>query len=115
MVTLAIREKLPLLERLKVKEITLDMSAAMDNVARELFPQATRTLDRFHVTWNVLEDIQSIRMRIKTLVKDEELGIEERCKIDRKKYIPRKLENGETRLDFVTRLRYQLFERRKDW
>jgi hypothetical protein len=52
------------------------MSAAMDNIARELFPQATRTLDRFHVTWNVLEDIQSIRMRIKTVIKDEELGIE---------------------------------------
>lgn len=91
------------------------MSPTMDHIVSELFPQAKRTLDRFHVTKNVLEDIQAIRMRIKTNIKSEELEKEEQCKIDRIKYIPRKLENNETRLDFITRLRYQLFERRKDW
>lgn len=91
------------------------MSPTMDFIVGELFPQAKRTLDRFHVTKNVLEDIQSIRMRLKTLIKDEELQKEEQCKIDRKKYIPKKLQNGESRLEFITRLRYQLFERRKDW
>lgn len=113
--TEAIRKEIPFEERLKVREVTLDMSPTMDFIVGELFPQAKRTLDRFHVTKNVLEDIQSIRMRMKTLMKDEELKKEEQCKIDRKKYIPKKLENSETRLDFITRLRYQLFERRKDW
>jgi len=114
-VTEAIRNEISFEERLNVREVTLDMSPTMDFIVNELFPQAKRTLDRFHVTTNVLEDIQSIRMRIKTLIKSEELEKEEQCKIDRKKYIPRKLENGESRLDFITRLRYQLFERRKDW
>jgi len=114
-VTDAIRKEISYEERLKVREVTLDMSPTMDFIVGELFPQAKRTLDRFHVTSNVLEDIQSIRMRIKTLTKDEELKKEEQCKIDRKKYIPKKLENSETKLDFITRLRYQLFERRKDW
>lgn len=114
-VTEAIWSRLPFADCLKVKEITMDMSNTMDWIARELFPQAKRTLDRFHVTWNVLEDIQSIRIRIKTLVKDEELKIEDQCKIDKKKYIPRKLENDESRLDFIKRLRYQIFKRRKDW
>ena len=113
--TEAIRNEISFEERLNVREVTLDMSPTMDFIVNELFPQAKRTLDRFHVTTNVLEDIQSIRMRIKTLIKSEELEKEEQCKIDRKKYIPRKLENGESRLDFITRLRYQLFERRKDW
>ena len=54
-------------------------------------------------------------MRIKTIIKDEELKIEDQCKIDRKKYIPRKLENSESRLDFIKRLHYQIFKRRKDW
>ncbi len=58
------------------------MSPTMDFIVRELFPQAKRTLDRFHVTTNILEDIQAIRTRIKTLMKDEELKKEERRKID---------------------------------
>jgi len=110
-----ISEEIPYETRLQVGEVTLDMSPTMDSIVTELFPQARRTLDRFHVTKNVLEDIQAIRTRIKTHIKDEELKKEEQCKIDRKKYIPKKLENRETRLDFITRLRYQLFERRKDW
>ena len=114
-VTEAIRKEISFEERLKVREVTLDMSPTMDFIVGELFPQTKRTLDRFHVTKNVLEDIQSIRMRSKTLIKDEELQKEEQCKIARMRYIPRKLENSETRLDFITRLRYQLFERRKDW
>lgn len=103
------------MDRLKVREITLDMSTSMEWIVMQLFPQAKRTLDRFHVTKNVLEDIQAIRMRAKTRIKDEELEKEDECKIERKKYIPKKLQNNETRLEFITRLRYQLFERRKDW
>lgn len=105
----------PIEARLAVKEITLDMSNSMDWIATELFPQAKRTLDRFHVTKNVLEDTQAVRMRIKTAIKEEELSEEERCGIERRKYVPRKLGNGETRLELVSRIRYQLFKRRKDW
>jgi transposase len=101
--------------RLAVKEITLDMSNSMDWMAAELFPQAKRTIDRFHVTGNVLEDAQAVRMRIKTMIKEEELSKEELCRIERRRYVPKKLGNGETRLEFVSKLRYQLFKRRKDW
>ena len=111
----AVSKQIPYEDRLKVREITLDMSMAMDSIAMQLFPQAKRTLDRFHVTKNVLEDIQAIRMRAKTRIKDEELEKEDECKKGRKKYSPKKLQNSETRLEFITRLRYQLFERRKDW
>ena len=76
-VTEAIRNEISFEERLNIREVTLDMSPTMDHIVNELFPQAKRTLDRFHVTTNVLEDIQSIRMRIKTLIKSEELEKEE--------------------------------------
>ena len=105
----------PYSARLAVKETTLDMSESMDWIVRELFPQAKRTLDRFHVTKNVLEDVQAVRTRIKTGIKEDELSKEEACRIERKWYVPKRLGNGETRLEFVSRLRYQLFERRKDW
>jgi transposase len=111
----AVSKQIPYADRLKVREITLDMSMAMDSIAMQLFPQAKRTLDRFHVTKNVLEDVQAIRMRAKTRIKDEELELEDVCKKERRKYIPKKLQNSETKLEFITRLRYQLFERRKDW
>ncbi len=111
----ALRKEISYEVRLQVKEVTLDMSPTMDCIVSELFPQAKRTLDRFHVTKNVLEDIQAVRMRIKTQIKDEELQKEDQCKIDRVKYIAKKLSNHETRLDCITRIRYQLFKRRKDW
>jgi transposase len=67
------------------------------------------------VTKNVLEDIQAIRIRIKSRIKEEELEEEDACKKERKSYHPRRLENFETKLDFISRLHYQIFKRRKDW
>lgn len=40
---------IPLSERRKVREITLDMAASMGQIARQCFPKATRVIDRFHV------------------------------------------------------------------
>lgn len=114
-VTGAIRGKIPFRTRLAVREVTLDMPSAMDWIVTGLFPGAKRTLDRFHVTKNVPEDVQSVRMRIKTLIKDGELAREDQCKIERKRHVPGRLGNDETRLDSITRLRYQLFKRRTDW
>lgn len=114
-VSALIRDKISFEKRLTVKEVTLDMSTTMDWIVTQLFPQARQILDRFHVTKNVLEDIQAIRLRIKTLIKEGELTQEDLCKIDRRRYIPKKYENSETRLDFISRLHYQLFKRRKDW
>jgi transposase len=111
----AIAKEIPYSERLSVREVTLDMSRSMDSIASQLFPQAKRTLDRFHVTKNVLEDIQALRIRIKTDIKAEELSREDECRRERKPYHPKRLENSETRLDLVSRLHYQLFKRRQDW
>lgn len=114
-----VRKKSILSDRLVVKEIALDMASSMQWIARELFPQATQVVDRFHVMKNVLEDMWAVRTRIKTKIIKEELDLETNTKIERTKYIPKKYfihsNLSETKKELITRLRYQLFQRKKDW
>ena len=114
-----VRNKSILLDRLVVKEIALDMASSMEWIARELFPQATQVVDRFHVMKNVLEDIQAVRIRTKTKIIKEELDLETQSKIDKTRYVAKKFiihsKLSETKKELITRLRYQLFQRKKDW
>lgn len=118
-VTTLVRNKTKLSDRLWVKEIALDMAKSMEYIARELFPQATQVVDRFHVMKNVLWDIQAVRIRIKTNIVKEQLDLEVGAKIDKVKYEPKKyslnLKYCETKKELITRVRYQLFKRKKDW
>ncbi len=118
-VTDLVRNKTKLSDRLWVKEIALDMARSMEWISRELFPQATQIVDRFHVMKNVLWDIQAVRIRIKTGIIKEELDLETQAKIDKRKYSPKKYKlnetYSETKKELITRLRYQLFKRKKDW
>lgn len=41
--------KIPVEERHKVEEITLDMATTMEKIARKAFPKAVQVTDRFHV------------------------------------------------------------------
>jgi len=111
--------KTKLSDRLIVKELSLDMASSMEWIARELFPQATQVVDRFHVMKNVLWDIQAVRIRVKTQVIKEELDLETQCRIDRVTYVSKKYNLNsrvsETKRELITRLRYQLFKRKIDW
>ena len=95
------------------------MASNMEWVARDLFPQAVQVVDRFHVMKNVLDDIQAVRIRIKTKIIKEDLDLETQAKIDKIKYGSRKYfinsKLYETKKELITRLRYQLFKRKKDW
>ena len=42
-------EKIPLKQRNKVKELTLDMAGNMGLIVKKSFPNATLVIDRFHV------------------------------------------------------------------
>lgn len=107
-VTDLIRNKTKLSDRLWVKEIALDMARSMEWIARELFPQATQVVDRFHVMKNVLWDIQAVRIRLRNSSKNK-----------KRQYYPKKYElnitYSETKKELITRVRYQLFKRQNDW
>jgi transposase len=54
--------KLPRSKRLKVKEITLDLSPTMRAIAKKSFPNATLVSDRFHVQRLMNEAVNDLRV-----------------------------------------------------
>ena len=49
-------------KRLMVKEVTLDMSNSMRLIAQRCFPNAMRTIDRFHVQKLACDALQEMRV-----------------------------------------------------
>jgi len=54
----------------------------MQKIIKELFTSASLVLDRFHVMKILLDDLQSIRIRLKTKFKDLENQRRDECKMD---------------------------------
>ncbi|TYC09691.1 transposase [Bizionia gelidisalsuginis] len=55
--------KMPLKQRKKVKEVTLDMAANMGLIVKKSFPNATLVIDRFHIQKLALDALQEIRIK----------------------------------------------------
>ena len=102
-------------QRARVKEIALDMANTMQNIAKWVFPCCLQVVDRFHVMKNVLEDMWALISKNKTEIKKAHLEKQERAKIKRRKVNHQRYANQETTLELISRWRYQLLKRRKDW
>jgi len=103
------------IKRLKVKEITLDMSPSMAKIARKCFPKATQVTDRFHVQQLAYDAVQEMRIAYRWEAIDQENKEIELAKATKKKYIPDVLENGDTLKQLLARSRYLLFKRENKW
>lgn len=57
--------QIPTEDRLKVKEVTLDMSESMRSIVEQVFPNALITLDCFHIIKRSLEAEEELRLRYK--------------------------------------------------
>ena len=57
--------QIPEEDRLKVKEVTLDMSESMRSIVEQAFPNAIITLDCFHIIKRCLEAVEELRLRYK--------------------------------------------------
>lgn len=62
-----ILRKIPLSEREKVKEVTMDFSDSMYAIVRACFPNATIVIDCFHIVQRLCEALDEMRMRFKRL------------------------------------------------
>ena len=102
-------------QRARVKEIALDMANTMQNIAKWVFPCCLQVVDRFHVMKNILEDMWALISKNKTEIKKAHLEEQERAKIKRRKPNYQRYANQETKLELISRWRYQLLKRRKDW
>ncbi len=111
----SILEKIPAPKRNKVQEITLDMAANMEKIARFSFPKASLVTDRFHVQKLAYEAVQEIRIQYRWQAIEQENKEIELSKETGQKYIPEILENGDTLKKLLARSRYLLFKPKASW
>ena len=110
-----ILKKIPLKQRRKVKEITLDMAASMQNISRYSFPEARLVTDRFHVQQLAFDAVQELRIKYRWEALDQESKEIELAKETGQKYIPETLDNGDTLKQLLARSRYLLFKSESKW
>ena len=102
-------------ERKKVKEVTLDMAANMELIAKTCFPKAQLVTDRFHVQRLALDAVQEMRVKLRWEAIDAENDGYEEAKKKGEKYVPEVLSNGDTLKQLLARSRYVLFKQPGDW
>ena len=107
--------QIPESERLKVKEVSLDMAANMKLAAQILFPMAKMVIDRFHVIKLVLEALQAIRIEYRWEAIELENKEIARCRKNKIKFEPTRLANGETHRELLARSRFLLFRLPSSW
>ena len=107
--------KIPTELRQTVKEVTLDMSHAMDAIITAPFPQAIIVTDRFHVAQLVSDAVQEIRISARrSALKEENLAILT-AKKEKTDYKPMLYENGDTKKQLLARGHFLLFKTEKNW
>lgn len=110
-----ILEKIPISKRRKVEEITLDMAASMENIARFSFPNALLVTDRFHVQKLAYDALQEMRIAYRWEAIDQENKEIELAKELGQKHVPDILSNGDTLKQLLARSRYLLFKAESKW
>ena len=108
-------QKLPRKERLKVKEITLDLSPTMMHIAKKSFPNAVLVSDRFHVQRLMNEAVNDLRISYRWEAMEMENNEIEMTKEAKRKFIPHVFENGDTRKQLLARSRYIILKHKSKW
>ncbi len=99
----------------KVKEITLDLSESMHRICRLAFPKASRVIDRFHLQRLALDAVQEIRIKHRWDAINADTHARENAKLEGRKYVAERLENGDTPKELLARGRYALFKSPEKW
>jgi len=110
-----ILQKIPLKQRKKVKEITLDMAGNMGLIVKKSFPLATQVIDRFHVQKLALDALQEIRIKHRWEALDKENDAIENARNKSLKYTPKLFKNGDTLKQLLARSRYLLYKPNGKW
>jgi transposase len=111
----SILKKISNRRRDKVKEVTLDMSTAMQKIVTTCFPKSKQVTDRFHVQKLAYEALQQIRIEHRWEAIEQENKEIELSKEFKKPFIESRLENGDTMKQLLARSRYLLFKSEKNW
>ena len=107
--------KLPRHKRLKVKEITIDLSPSMRLIAKRAFPNATIVSDRFHVQKLMNEAVSDLRVDYRWQAIDQENAEITLAKEVGRKFIAHTFENGDTRRQLLARSRHIVMKHFSKW
>lgn len=134
-----ILKKIPFCQRIKVKEVTMDLSETMSAIVSECFPCAKQTIDRFHAQRLAFDAMQEVRMQSKReaakeqaqerkdFYKQQEINKKKRkdknTKDSRgrkpnranKAFRPFRYSNGDTKVELLTRARHLLMVSPDKW
>lgn len=102
-------------KRLRVEEITLDLSSSMMLIARTVFPKARITNDRFHVQKIYYEAVDDLRISLRWMVRDLENEEMRKCRKEDIRYIPFRHANGDTRKQLLARAKFILTKHESKW
>lgn len=114
-ITAVLEETIPAWKRLKVKEITCDLSSAMMEAAKVSFPQAHIVNDRYHVQRLFNEAMDDLRIDIRHQVRRDEADQQELCLQEGIAFVPMKYRNGETMPQILLRTKHALMTSRDKW
>ena len=99
-------ERIPLKQRMKVKEVTLDMAKNMEAAANSMFPEASLVTDRFHVVKLVIDATQHVRIKHRWEEIDKENEAIIKAKKKKVTYLQTILSNGDSPKQLLARSRY---------
>ena len=106
---------IPLSQRARVKEVTLDMSESMEAIIKRTFPKAVIVTDRFHVQQLISEAVQEVRIDFRWKAIKEENEKIKQAREEGKAYRPAVYKNGDTKKQLLARSRYLLFTSKSNW
>ncbi|MCQ2333199.1 MAG: transposase [Paludibacteraceae bacterium] len=130
--------RIPLYEREKATEITMDFSESMHSIVSQSFPHATITIDRFHMQKLAIDALQELRVKYRREAQKVDIEARQQHRFRNKRnkakrqtgkkdprgrkpnraneqYHPETLENGDTRLELLARSRYLLSTSADKW
>lgn len=108
-------ERISKIKRLKVNEITIDLSPSMKLIAKRVFPNATVVADRFHVQKLMNEAISDLRVDFRWMAIDQENAEIRLAKELGKTFVPDTFENGDTRRQLLARSRHIVMKHCSKW
>lgn len=125
--------QVPMSKWMEVETVTKDLAENYDWVSREVFVNATRIADKFHVLCLGFDAVQAIRVRYRqeVLTKEREKAeafearerekrdnlakIGQKYKMKKFRMKHKKYENGDTKKELLARGRWLLFKHEKQW
>lgn len=106
-----ILNQIPLEQRKRVKEVTLDMANNMSHAVKMSFPNAMQTTDHFHVIKLAMEALQHIRIKYRWEEMDKENLAIKQAKEKGVKYKPTLQPNEDTPKQLLARCRYVIVKK----